>query len=279
MSCGSTKKVIKENTKNEAKAIEVIYKEQEALPKKQITDTIKNEIPDPPKPPKIIERSESIDDYHSEAFNHSSWGKLLEKHVSNQGHVNYKTFKRDRSDLLNYIASLSKNMPNDSWNKEDKFAYWINAYNAMTIDLILRHYPIKSIKVINKPWDQRFWKLEGKWYNLNEIEHNILRKMNEPRIHFGIVCASYSCPKLLNKAFTASNLDKQLTEVTKSFLADYERNTISKNNIQLSKIFQWFAKDFKQEGTLIDFLNKYSAVKIFAKAKKSFKDYNWDLNE
>ena len=221
-----------------------------------------------------VENDEILDE-----FNHNIWNALLQKNVSIQGNVNYKGFKADRKTLLNYITSLSNNMPNDSWTREDKLAYWINAYNAMTIDLILRHYPIESIKDIKDPWDQRYWKLGEKYYNLNEIEHDILRKMDEPRIHFGIVCASFSCPKLQNSAFTADNFDNQLTLATKEFLSDPNRNEISKNSLKLSKIFQWFSKDFKQDGDLLDFLNKYSDIKISANAKKSFKDYNWSLNE
>ena len=148
----------------------------------------------------------------------------------------------------------------------------------MTIDLILRHYPVKSIKDIKDPWQQRYWKLGEKWYNLEDIEHQIL-KMDEPRIHFAIVCASISCPKLLNEAYTAENLEQQLTNVMKDFLSDTKRNFISKDKLELSKIFQWFTKDFKQNGSLIEFLNLYSNIEISAKAKTNYKDYNWDLNE
>lgn len=212
-------------------------------------------------------------------FSHKIWNDLLQKHVTSDGKVNYKGFKTDRSQLGSYIASLGENMPNDDWSAEEKLAYWINVYNAFTVDLILRNYPLKSIKDIKKPWDQRLWKLGDKWYNLDEIEHKILRKMNEPRIHFAINCASFSCPPLLNEAFTAEKLESQLTQVTKVFLADSQRNTITSNNIEISKIFKWFTKDFKQNGSLIDFLNQYSEVKINASAKKNYKDYNWDLNE
>ena len=214
-----------------------------------------------------------------EYFDHDIWNSLLQKHVNTKGNVNYNGFKTDWKLLLSYIESLSKTMPSDLWTKDDKLAYWINAYNAMTIDLILRNYPIKSIKDIKDPWNQRYWKLGNKWYNLNEIEHDILRKMNEPRIHFGIVCASFSCPKLQNEAFVASNLERQLTHATKEFLNDSKRNEISENDINISKIFQWFSKDFKQNGDLIDFLNKYTNITISAKAKTNYKDYNWDLNE
>lgn len=143
----------------------------------------------------------------------------------------------------------------------------------------MRNYPLNSIKDINKPWDQRLWKFGDKWQNLNDIEHKILRKMDEPRIHFAIVCASESCPKLENTAFVASKLESQLTKTTKGFLADKSKNNLSANSIKLSKIFKWFAKDFKTNGTLIDFLNTYSDVNITSNAKKSFKDYSWALNE
>jgi hypothetical protein len=215
----------------------------------------------------------------SYSFDHKLWNELLVKHVSKEGHVNYKGFIKDIELLQDYIKSLGNNMPTESWSKNEKLAYWVNAYNALTIDLIVKNYPVKSIKAIDDPWKQRLWNLGGKLYNLDEIEHQILRKMNEPRIHFGIVCASYSCPKLFNEAFTSDKLDLQLTKATRDFLADSERNIVSENELILSKIFKWFAKDFKQNGSLIDFINQYSDINISSNAKKTFKDYNWDLNE
>jgi len=212
-------------------------------------------------------------------FNHTNWNDLLKKHVSSEGNVDYIGFQDDQNMLQKYIQSLGKNLPNDSWSKEGTLAYWINTYNALTVDLILRNYPTKSIKDISKPWNQRLWKLGEKWYNLDEIEHKILRKMDEPRIHFAINCASFSCPPLLNEAFTEEKLAQQLTQVTKAFLADTQRNTITADAIEISKIFKWFAKDFKQNGSLIDFLNQYSEIKINANAKKRYKDYDWTLNE
>ncbi len=169
-------------------------------------------------------------------------------------------------------------MPNDTWTKDDKLAYWINAYNALTIDIILRNPSVKSIKDIDNPWDQKLWKLGDNWYDLNEIEHKILRKMNEPRIHFAIVCASISCPKLQNSAFIGSKLDMQLTAATKEFLNDPSKNKLSINKLELSRIFKWFSQDFKQGQSLIDFLNKYSDIGISQKASISYKDYDWNLN-
>ena len=212
-------------------------------------------------------------------FNHNTWNALLQKHVSDQGNVDYNGFKADKTVFNAYIKSLSENPPQNSWTKNETLAYWINAYNAFTIDLILRNYPLQSIKDIKEPWDQRLWKIESKWYNLNDIEHQILRKMDEPRIHFAIVCASISCPKLQNTAFTSNDLETQLSNATTEFLNDTSKNNISEHSIKLSKIFKWFAKDFKTNGSLIDFLNQYSEVNISNKAKKSFNDYNWDLND
>ncbi|MFP4845076.1 DUF547 domain-containing protein [Winogradskyella sp. PE311] len=213
---------------------------------------------------------------------HQLWDELLQKHVSENGDVNYDSFKEEHIELLGYIKllkiSYEKRNLVTKRPQNELLAYWINAYNALTIDLIIRNYPLKSIKDIKDPWDQRLWKFGDKWLNLNDIEHKILRKMDEPRIHFAIVCASESCPKLQNEAFNAENLEEQLTNATKEFLSDTSKNEISQNNVKLSKIFKWFKKDFEQNGSLIDFINQYSEITISDKAKKNFKDYSWELN-
>ena len=166
-----------------------------------------------------------------------------------------------------------------SLEKGAQLAFWINAYNAFTVDLIIKHYPVTSIKEIKNPWKQRLWKLGNTMYSLGEIEHDILRKMKEPRIHFAIVCASYSCPKLLNEAYNTDNIEQQLSNASKDFLSDQKRNYITKDTLKISKIFDWFSRDFKQNGSLIDFLNLYASVEISPKAKISYQDYNWALNE
>lgn len=282
--CGSSKKTIEKTeeqkpSESETEITETIEVKNETGETIGETDTIESaKAMAKENQEREVERAKSLEEVKS-VFSHSTFNLLLKNNVSSDGSVDYGDFKSSKKQLNEYINSLKNNKPKDLWSKEDKLAYWINAYNALTIDLILRNYPLKSIKDIDKPWDQRLWKFGNKWLNLNDIEHQILRKMNEPRIHFAIVCASFSCPKLQNKAFTATNLEAQLTEATKQFLADETRNNISENNLKLSKIFKWFAKDFKTDGSLIDFLNKYTEVEISSKAKKSFKDYNWDLND
>ena len=219
--------------------------------------------------------------FNSKPVSHEMWDDLLKKHISVDGNVNYKGFLNDRTELKKYLDLLSSSHPDNSWSKEERMAYWINAYNAFTIELILRNYPVKSIKDIGiiSPWHVGFIEIQGEKYDLNDIEHNILRKkFNDPRIHFAIVCASYSCPELRNGAYTASNLYSQLDEQARQFINDPSRNKISATRIKISKIFDWFTKDFTVNGSLVDYLNKYSSTRIDSKAKISYLQYNWSLN-
>lgn len=220
---------------------------------------------------------------------HDSFDVLLKKHVSTQGGVNYKAFKSDEQKLNAYLDVMKQNSPADSWNDNEKLTYWINVYNALTIQLILKYYPVKSIKdigssiqipYVNTPWDIKCFEIDDEELSLNNIEHGIIRKdFEEPQIHFALVCAAVSCPKLLNEAYEASRLDEQLTTQTKSFLANTSKNKISANRLELSKIFSWYGGDFRKNGTLVDFLNQYTTVEIDKKAKTSFMDYDWALNE
>ncbi|WP_420580074.1 DUF547 domain-containing protein [Reichenbachiella sp.] len=220
---------------------------------------------------------------------HETFDALLKKHVDGDGGVNYRAFKSDEQKLNSYLETLKQNAPSDSWSNDEKLTYWINTYNALTIQLILKYYPVKSIKdigssiqipFVNTPWDIECFEVNDKELSLNNIEHGIIRKnFEEPRIHFALVCAAVSCPKLLNEAYEASRLDAQLTDQTKSFLANTSKNKISTDRLELSKIFNWYGGDFRKNGTLIDFLNQYSSVEIGKKAKTSFMDYDWSLNE
>jgi hypothetical protein len=181
---------------------------------------------------------------------------------------------------------LSDNPPSSKWTQQEQLAYWINAYNGFTIERILMDYPVKSIKdlggkitFVNTVWDQKFFKIGGKPMDLNYIEHSVLRKnFEEPRIHFAIVCASVSCPKLRNEAYTAANLEKQLEDQTIQFINDPSKNKITANKAELSEIFNWFSGDFKKNGTVLQFVNRYSKTKANPNAKISYKDYNWGLN-
>lgn len=222
---------------------------------------------------------------------HEIYDTLLKKYVAKSGVVDYTGFLKDTVTLTKYLTLLSKNPPNEkTWSKEEQMAYWINAYNAFTIKLITQYYPIKSIKdigssiqipFVNTPWDIKFITIGKEKMDLNNIEHGKLRKLfDDPRIHMALVCASKSCPILLNEAYDPKRLDAQLNKQAKAFLDDPFRNKISADNPQLSMIFKWYSMDFnKNGGSVRAFINRYSCVKIKPDAKISHIDYDWGLNE
>jgi len=222
---------------------------------------------------------------------HSLYNTLLQKNVTEDGKVNYKGVIKDSTLLNQYLAVLSKNPPNEkTWTREEQMAYWINAYNAFTIKLITKYYPIKSIKdigssiqvpFVNTPWDIKFILIGNQKMDLNNIEHGILRKkFNDPRVHMALVCASKSCPILLNEPYDPKRLDEQFAKQTKAFLGDPYRNKITADNPQLSMIFKWYSMDFtKNGGSVLSFINTYSSTKTKPDAKISYVEYDWNLND
>jgi hypothetical protein len=221
---------------------------------------------------------------------HELWTELLKKHVNEQGMVDYEGFVRDRQQLQQYLNQLSNTPPDpDTWPEEEQLAYWINAYNAFTVQLIADNYPLESIEelhptlnipTINTVWHKKFFEIGGQESSLDEIEHQILRKQfEEPRIHFAIVCASYSCPPLRREAYTARALDSQLEEQAVRFINDPKRNKLQGKRAQLSKIFQWFEGDFTKNGSLLAFLNRYAKKELQPAAEISYLEYDWKLNK
>ena len=210
---------------------------------------------------------------------HANWNVLLQKYVDDAGNVDYSSWKKNQTDLDKYIQLLEKKPPADYWDKNDSLAYFINAYNAVTVKLILDNYPLKSIRDIKDPWDSKSLNLPNNTMTLNDIEHKVLRKMGDPRIHFAINCASASCPQLSNEAFRASKVQKQLEEATALFINDTSKNEITEKNIGLSKIFLWFSKDFGSKKERIVFIQKYSEKSFKDKAKIKYQEYDWSLNE
>lgn len=210
---------------------------------------------------------------------HDAWNALLAKYVSKTGNVNYRKFDRDQAALDAYLRQLSDNPPAETWTRAEKMAYWINVYNAFTIDLILDNYPLNSIRSLDqgKPWDVRRIRLGSQTYSLNQIENEILRPaFKDPRIHFAINCAARSCPPLLNQAYTAAQLDSLLTQRTRQFVNNPKYNNLSPGHASLSKIFEWYAADF---GEIKAFLNTYADIRLEPAASISFLEYNWDLNQ
>ncbi len=214
-------------------------------------------------------------------FDHSPWDRLLQKNVSMQGNVNYEGLKKDQVALDAYLNSLSVIVPDASWSKNEAMAYWINAYNAFTVKLMLNNYPLKSIMNINsgKAWDLKFIAIKAEKYSLNNIEHDILReKFFDPRIHFAVNCASISCPKLSSTAFYAEKLDDKLDKAAKEFINNSSKNEITASKATISKLFDWYKDDFMRNGTVADYINKYSITKLTTN-QISYKEYNWNINK
>lgn len=211
---------------------------------------------------------------------HHQWDSILKLWVNESGEVDYQSLSENRSGLDAYITLLESAHPNESWTIDDRKTYWINAYNAYVVQLVLDHWPIKSVKEISGPWNKGVATIEGQTYNLKTIENDFLRaKYNDPRIHFALVCASKSCPRLRNEAYSAEGLHEQLHEAAVSFINDTLKNQITDNSMALSRIFKWYEKDFTDSGTLAEYLSEYSHRKINLTGTIAFNSYDWSLNQ
>lgn len=210
--------------------------------------------------------------------NHKLFDKLLNKYVTAAGLVDYSALKSNVAQLDAYIATLETSNISSTWSREEKLAFWINAYNAYTIKLILNNYPVQKITDLHggKPWDHKWIKLDGKTLSLNNIENDIIRPtFKDPRIHFAVNCAAKSCPPLLNAAFEPSTLSAQLESQTKKFINNPKYNTLDKSAITVSKIFDWYGVDF---GDVATYIAKYASTIVKPSATVSYSEYDWSLN-
>lgn len=220
------------------------------------------------------------------SIDHSEWSALCDKFVRRDGRVDYKGLAKNRQRLDQYLNYISVNAPASNWTKEERLSYWINAYNAFTVKLILDHPKVSSIKdiadglpMIDSPWDIKFFKIGGVDFDLNTIEHDILRKeFDEPRIHFAINCASVSCPKLRHEAYLPKYLEFQLDDQARLFINNTSKNVIGKEEMKVSKIFEWFQSDFTQDGSLHSYIQKYNP-EVDPDVKISYLPYDWSLNK
>ncbi len=229
----------------------------------------------------------------AEVPDHSLFSQVLRDHVRN-GVVDYRGIKADER-FPRYIAMLQQTNPAALGDRRERLAFWLNAYNAFTIQYVIDRYPIKSL--MNKlayatgggTFKTKFITIHGVKYSLNDIENDIIRPMGDPRIHFALVCGAKSCPPLRSEAYLADRLDEQLDEQGRIFLSQVDKNRIDlvANEIHLSKIFDWFKDDFRQAGgSELDFIAKFlpaeSAQQLRARAatlKIKYTEYDWSLNE
>lgn len=211
---------------------------------------------------------------------HALWDGLLRNYVRADGLVDYRGLTAQRGQLEAYLAGLGSQVPDSTWGSSRRLAYFINLYNALTVRLILDHYPLGSIRDLPDPWGQVLITLGGQAYSLDAIEHQVLRKMGEPRIHFALNCASLSCPALQPRAFTEKELNAQLDAAARAFINDTARNQITPRTARLSRIFQWYRSDFgNSRDKLTAFLDTYLDTPLEPGCRIGFLPYDWNLNE
>ena len=249
------------------------------------------------------------------AFPYGRYKEVLTKYVDEKGMVDYRALKANREALDRFVRSLGELEKGTyrTWEKEAKIAFLINAYNAITLRIIVEHYPIKSgffgslkwpdnsIRQIDGAFDGIEHRVMGRKMTLDEIEHETLRKdFNEPRIHLALVCAAMSCPRLRREPYVALRLDEQFAEQARHFVRQPDNFRIDrrKNRVYLSEIFKWFGEDFIQtHGTeakfggippkkraVLNYLSRHVSKRdrtylTAADYRVKYLDYDWTLNE
>ena len=243
-------------------------------------------------------RWERNDPDSTETVDHSSWDLFLSRylvagHPSGINRVRYgDVTAEDRRKLEDYIGDLQA-VAVSELNRDEQMAYWINLYNAVTIEIVLDHYPVSSITRIDispglfsrGPWDAEVLNIEGEVLSLNDVEHRILRPVwQDPRVHYAVNCASIGCPNLQSKAYTGANLEGLLDKGAREYVNHPRGASFQGERLVLSSIYDWFQEDFSgsEEGVLRH-LRRYAAPELEAKlagySGRIGYQYDWSLND
>ncbi len=231
------------------------------------------------------------------SIDHSEWGNWLNKFLvqSSDGvhRIKYGMVGDQQNKQLDRYLETLQEVTVTNLNRDEQMAYWINLYNALTVDVVLQHYPVNSIRDIDispgwfssGPWDKTLITVEGKKLTLNDIEHRILRPIwKDPRIHFAVNCASVGCPNLAAKPYTADRLDQMLNKAARRYVNDPRGVTIKENRLIVSSIFSWYQSDFgSNEQEVIEYLKSYAKPELKKELDRfqSIYDtkYDWSLND
>ncbi len=223
------------------------------------------------------------------SFDHSAFDQILQSHVRENGDVDYSGLLEDREALQGYISQIGS-ADLSQYGREELLALIINAYNALTLDWILQHYPgIRSIKQTSDPWKAPRHLVGGEKVSLDFLEHSLLRVpelFDEPRIHFGVNCASRGCPPLYDRAFTGRAVGEQLEAATRKGLGSTGQLRVEGDQVYLSQIFSWFRGDFTRGG---EPLSQWLIPRVPSEAKEVLRrrgddgivifGYDWALND
>ncbi len=243
-------------------------------------------------------RWQKHDPSNAQKIDHTVWDRFLKKylvapHPSGIHRVRYGAVSPDdRKALKSYLETLQR-LPISTFNRTEQKAYWINLYNALTLEVILSHYPVGSIRDIDispgwfsdGPWGAKLWTIEGEKVSLDDIEHRILRPIwKDNRVHYAVNCASLGCPNLQPAAYTPENLNSLLEKGAREYVNHPRGALFDGGRLRVSSIYVWFQEDFggNTQGVL-NHLSQYAEGPL-AEALKSYRgrlshDYDWRLNE
>ena len=226
-------------------------------------------------------------------FDHSAFDAIVKAHVKPDGEgynrFDYAAARADRAKLTAYLDAMQAARPS-TFGRDAAHAYWINLYNAKTLDVVLEAYPVPSIRRINLggglfaigPWKKDILKVEGRELSLDDVEHRIVRALfDDPMSHYGLNCASYSCPNLMAEAYTAANVDALLERSAREYVNHPRGVRVSDGRITASKIYKWYADDFGGEGRLKEHWARFAEdgkAKAIADGTIRRYVYDWDLN-
>ncbi len=230
------------------------------------------------------------------SIDHAPWDRFLGRFVRTAPDgVNRLVYgevgDQGRQVLKAYITGLAA-VTIGGYSRREQFPYWVNLYNALTVDVVLDHYPVATILDIdissgwfsNGPWGKKLVEVEGEALSLDDIEHRILRPIwKDPRIHFAVNCASIGCPNLMRAAFTADKVEAMLEAATRDYLNHPRGAKIFDGRLYLSDIFSWYGDDFGNEAGIVDFIRRHAAPALSAAIGDidEFSDggYDWALND
>ncbi|UCH35765.1 MAG: DUF547 domain-containing protein [Armatimonadota bacterium] len=231
------------------------------------------------------ENAVGIGDSAPTAFSHELFDAVLQEHVGSHGLVDYAALRRDRARLDQYLDALARTDASSLPSREDRLAYWLNAYNAFTIAGVLDHYPVKSVQDVERFFKEQRYKAGGARYSLDDIENAVIRPtFREPRIHFVLVCAAKSCPRLWSRAIDPGTLEQRLEASAKKFINSPAGARVdrTKKELTLSALFKWYRTDFLGEAdSLAGYVRRYldDPPSDLAQYRVRFQAYDWSLNE
>ncbi|MBF0238039.1 MAG: DUF547 domain-containing protein [SAR324 cluster bacterium] len=228
-------------------------------------------------------------------INHEPWQEFLNmyletQHASGINRVRYaRVSTEDRQSLADYLKQMSQTQIT-AYSKQEQKAFWINLYNALTVQIILKNYPVQSIRDIKSgffsfgPWDMKLMEIEGEKITLNDIEHRILRPLwQDNRVHYALNCASLGCPDLQPQAFTRENTETLLDSAARAFINHERGAKFEKDELVLSSIYHWFKTDFGgTDASVIEHLIQFADAPLAEKLRSYHEswdhDYDWKLN-